>query len=60
MTNADDIDEYGRSRGRDDEHDPEFDVRPKCEYCNDVLVIRGDSFVCPRGHYAEERPRLIY
>ncbi len=55
MTNADDIDEYGRSRGRDDEHDPEG-----CEYCNDVLVIRGDSFVCPRGHYAEERPRLIY
>ncbi len=37
-----------------------FDGRPKCEYCNDVLVVRGDYYVCPRGHYAEERPRIIY
>ncbi len=37
-----------------------FDVRPKCIYCSDPLVLRGDLYVCPRGHYAEERPRIIY
>ena len=36
------------------------DGKIRCRHCPDALVVSGDDYVCPRGHYAEERPRIAY